>query len=310
MRPPEATNRVVSRLLQFILNRQANSGAFHSSVHFDSRCTDDWNGFTTALILRALGSVPLGPAWEIARGRALEFLETCEARDRPGFFGFWPQSQWPRWAPHLPEDADDTAAITLELLRYGRINLRTARRTVRTALLPYRLAAKTKHSPTWMRPGAFLTWLRNGLPVNLIDCCVNTNVIALMAKVGLTRHPAYTEASSMVQAGIHWAARSWTRLGSLLPYYPEPSELLLAVSHAVSCGAQSMRPCLRELLCFPDREPPCGLGAMHQQPLFSTPDRRLIWTSHVLVAARRLQSVLGPRGNFRDASSHRAGRGL
>ena len=298
MRPPQATNRTVSRLLQFILTRQAESGAFHSSVHIGSRSTDDWNGFTTALVLRALGSVPLAQAWKIARGRALDFLETCEARNRPGFFGFWPQSHWPRWAPHLPEDADDTAAITLELLRHGRINLRTARRTVRTALLPYRLAAGSKRSPAWTRPGAFLTWLRHGLPVNLIDCCVNTNVIALMAKAGLTRHAAYTEASSMVEAGIHWAARSWTRLGSLLPYYPEPSELLLAVSHAVSCGARSMRPCLRELLCFPNRKPSRGPGTMHEQPLYSTPDRRLIWTSRVVVAARRLESALRPRSNI------------
>jgi hypothetical protein len=134
--------------------------------------------------------------------------------------------------------------------------------------------------------GVFLTWLHRGVRPNPVDCCVNANVIALMASAGLTHLPGYAEACAMIQEGLRWANQSWDRAQALVPYYPDPRELYYALHHAVEWGAESCAPALRLLREFSPKGEPNMPSA--QSPIFGSSDGSVVWTSPVLAAARRL----------------------
>src|SRR5262245_11645229 len=97
----------VSKLLEY----QSSTGAFSSMVHLNENRVQDWNGFTTAQVVRALGNVQGEVCLALAQERALHFLQRCESSERPGAFSFWPSQARPSWVPEIPEDADDTAVI-------------------------------------------------------------------------------------------------------------------------------------------------------------------------------------------------------
>jgi len=67
---------------------QSADGAFPSTVHWQGGRHQDWNGFTTALVLRALHHFPGLAALQPIRDRALGFLLRCKVADPPGAFGF------------------------------------------------------------------------------------------------------------------------------------------------------------------------------------------------------------------------------
>jgi hypothetical protein len=251
----------------------------------------DYNGFVTALVLRELEPFAGLDGWSEPLGRALSFLEGCESPLRPGFFSFWPWYQWPVWAPRVPEDADDTAAIASELLFYGRIDLEKAQFIASSALIPYRLelAPETADKP-WIRPGAFLTWLNHRCVPNPMDCVVNVNVLAFLAQAEFASQPGCIEACQMVLGGISWSARRWEYLEQLSPYYPEASELVFALKNAVRKGAANLRVCLNALEQFP-------VAQFEERPskiLFSVADRTTSWSSTALWAARQLTAGDGP----------------
>jgi hypothetical protein len=274
--------------LESLLRLQNESGAFHSTVQSRSGILDDWNGFTTALVLRAL--FPLGQSGRLirARNRALDFLETCESPNRPGFFLFWPRHSWPAWAPTLPEDADDTSVFVSELVRHGRMSPKRAANIVHHSLIPYRVSKPLQIKPyPWMSPGVFLTWLSHDLPINPVDCCVNTNVVALMAQLGLARAPGYADACLMLVSGVAWARGVPDRLRLLTPYYPDAAELVWALRNAVTCGAESLRGALNELESC-TRTARNSEVTLSDRPIFSTADRSIIWTSSAIRVAREL----------------------
>src|SRR5262245_1157470 len=99
---------------------QEPDGSFPSDVTAPSGTFTDRNGFTAARVLRALRGLPHEPALDRLRARTLDFLERCCSSTIPGAFGFWPADARPAWAELVPADIDDTAIITVELLRHQR----------------------------------------------------------------------------------------------------------------------------------------------------------------------------------------------
>src|SRR5215469_3361753 len=151
----------IDMLLGELLAEQSPEGAFLSIVHCMSNNYPDWNTFTTAQVLRALHDTPIStevPGIKEAVERAINYLVLSESPERPGHFGFWPAQGCPSWMPSsLTEDADDTAIVTLELAKYGHIDIQMLRRVVFKVLMPHRLLSIEQPAPPWLRPGVFLT---------------------------------------------------------------------------------------------------------------------------------------------------------
>ncbi|MCC6456075.1 MAG: hypothetical protein IT328_14065 [Caldilineaceae bacterium] len=225
---------------------QAANGAFVSWIVQRDGEIEDYNGFATALVLRALRQRGDVSAREPLCQVALDFLESCESPDRAGAFGFWPVQQRPIWAQRVPCDIDDTAVINLELAQYGRRTLDEVQAVVYGLLMAHLVQNERRPGPPWLRPLVFPTWIGKGgetanTAANPVDCCVNTNVVALMAYTGLTHLPGYSEACGMIADGIAWAGDSPLRIRSLTPYYPQPTEFLYALDHAITCGAVELQ---------------------------------------------------------------------
>jgi len=285
-------NTGIEFLLSKVSEVQSADGAFSSTVHWGTKRHQDWNGFTTALVLRALHALPACDALRGIRERALGFLLKCAATDPPGAFSFWPAGAQPRWIPEtLPPDADDTAVYAVELARHGCLDQRAMRRIACLALVPFRLREIDQPAPTWLRPGVFFTWLRREDRANVVDCCANANVVAFLAYSGQPHMPGYREACSMIEDAIRWAGDSRVRARSLSPFYAHPVELLYAVEHAVQCGAESLRPSLSLLR---DRQWAREDGADEAEvvdldrPICSNAYGGVFWTSRALQMARTL----------------------
>lgn len=233
-------------ILKPVLDCQSPNGAFPSILCSGHRRYLDWNGFTTAQVLRALRYIPESDQLNNARHLALDFLKRCEDPEKSGAFRFWPKGMQPDWIPELPPDADDTSIIIIEMVRNKRIDISTARMIASSVLLPHRLIELPQPSPPWIRSGAFLTWLRSG-PLNIVDCCVNANVIALFSYLGLDELPGFDESCEMIEGGIRWSKGRSFYIRTLTPFYPDPAEFVYAIDHAVECGAKQLEESL-ELL--------------------------------------------------------------
>jgi hypothetical protein len=147
----------------------------------------------------------------------------------------------PDWAARLPADVDDTALMLAELHRHGRIDRGIAMRGLCTVILPCRVRPLDRAlAPPWVLPGSFQTWLAGDGAPQVIDCCVNANVLALMARLGATHLPGYAEAADTVLAGLAWAGDDRARLASITPFYPSVRSLAEAVAHAAECGAHRL----------------------------------------------------------------------
>jgi hypothetical protein len=275
----------MSEMKNELLNLQAQSGAFHSVVHFNGQSYDDWNGFTTALVLRHSPLAASSPDWSAARRLALQFLGECEVKNRPGFFTFWPCDRWPKWAPAMMPDADCTSSIACELLRHGIMTRQEAQSIAMTSLIPYRLESAPDDHP-WIRPGVFPTWLCKAIP-NPIDCCVNVNVVAFLSQSGLNDVPGYAQACAMLYSGLSWSSGQRERLGRLCPYYPNSVELLYAIRNAVQYGATQ----LQEALDMLEASDATVSDAHAAAPLFTTADRETRWSSRAVELARHLGNV-------------------
>jgi hypothetical protein len=244
---------LVKRLSGF----QAANGAFTCRIVFRNREEEDCNGFATALVLRHLRRLPALAVSDEVQERALDFLERCASPRLPGAFGFWPADARPAWAWNVPEDVDDTAIMNQELAVHGRCTSAEVHRVVYEVLMPTLLTEVDQLGPPWIHPLVFPTWLGQGPhSPNLVDCCVNVNVVALMSWCGLAHLPGYREACALIDAGLDWAKDNWPRLASLTPYYPNPRELLYALEHAVASGAIELQPARERLRTILARQAP------------------------------------------------------
>lgn len=126
-------------ILKSILNNQSPIGAFPSVICSGDKRHPDWNGFTTAKVIRALRAVPESDLLNNSRQLALDFLKRCESPEKPGAFRFWPKGMQPGWIPELPLDANDTSIILIEMVRNKRIDIHAAQMIARCVLFPHRL---------------------------------------------------------------------------------------------------------------------------------------------------------------------------
>jgi hypothetical protein len=266
---------------------QAEDGSFPSEIIGPGGTWQDRNGFTTARVLRALRDLPRDATLDRLRSRALAFVARCRSQTVPGAFGFWPEDIRPTWASRVPADVDDTAIMTRELMRHGKLSQRDAMRTVYTVLLRYRFVARSDElRPPWIANGAFLTWIGPPGKPNPVDCCVNANVAALMGLVRATHMPGYQEAVRTILDGLDWAGLNPARLRSLTPFYPSIDDLHEAVEHAVESGADALAPALTRLRGMVSHSDRTNLGCC------SSAYGGTVWRCPALVEAQILRHAV------------------
>lgn len=195
----------------------------------------DINGFVTALGIRALRL-----SGRYVPPPMLNALEIC--RTEQGGFRFWSSAHRPDWAPDLPDDADDTALMTLELYLLGRLSREEARRIACLSLVRHRVRRLKGVGPPWRRVGVFKTWAREATETDLIDCTAHANILALMATLDLLHLPGVRETHMMLEAALDFAQDDMDRANSLSPFYPHPEEFVLALDHAWQSGAHDLAP--------------------------------------------------------------------
>ncbi len=206
-----------------------------SAVRIKGISYPDVNGFVTALGVRELRL-----SGRTVPSSMLDALEAC--RTKQGGFRFWPSAHRPDWAPDLPDDADDTALMTQELYLLGRMSREEARRIACISLGRNRVRRVDGLGPPWRRVGVFKTWARETAETDLIDCTAHANILALMATLGLLHLPGIRETYAMLEAALDFTRDDAERANSLSPFYPHPTEFLLALDHACRCGAQDLAP--------------------------------------------------------------------
>ena len=229
-------------------------GGFTSEVITRQGREVDRNGFVAAIVLRLLRHLPQMPVWNDIRRRLLDWVWTCRSTSVPGAFTFWPDHTRPQWASAVPADVDDTAIILAELLRYRRLDRMEVLRSVCRTIVPYRvLDSGATMLPAWIVPGSFLTWITpvvssGARSINVVDACVNANVVALMSLLDARHIPGYDAAIETVLNGIEWAGNDARRLSSITPFYPSVRSLVEAIEHAIECGADGLHPGLTRLM--------------------------------------------------------------
>ena len=227
-------------------------GGFTSEVITRERREVDRNGFVAALLLRLLRHLPETPVWIDIRESLLDWIWTCRSTKVPGAFAFWPDHTRPQWASAVPADVDDTAIMLTELLRYRRLDRIEVLRSVCTTVVPYVVLDSDATLPPWIVPGSFLTWITPDTSrtrsINVVDCCVNANVVGLMALLDAKHLPGYDAAVHTVLNGIAWAGTDERRLSSITPFYPSVRSLIEAVEHAIECGADGLQTGLAQIM--------------------------------------------------------------
>jgi len=303
------------RLLRRVLASQRPDGAFPSRVILDRRRgieAPDGNAFVTALVVHHLVALPsallrtsglCGEHVE-ALDRALGFLERCRVpgaavsepdrwgRDVTGAFRFYPEGGRPEWMQtRLAPDVDDTVLCTGVLLTAGRMEAAEARELVERVLEPHRLHDRTAAARwPWVEAGAYRTWLDPKAKPNPVDCTVNANAAALLARLGLRDHPAYAAAVATVRRGLAWAGGSAAHGRLISPFYPDLAELADAVARARRAGVDA----------FVDLSVPPTRGAetpdatlLRRRPVCSSADGRVHWLAPVLQIAREIAGETG-----------------
>jgi hypothetical protein len=142
----------------------------------------------------------------------------------------------------------------------------------------------------WHREGVFLTWFTTADLPNPIDCCVNANVLALLASAGLKNQPGYREAAGMINEAVGWAADDPFRLREITPYYPHPVEFYWALDHAVNSGVDELLPALNGLsaISWIFDKPAAGSST----PVCASLDDNFSWSAEVVHFARELKQML------------------
>lgn len=275
-------------LLDFICCHQLKSGAFKSTVHFpNGDFYEDANAFVTALVLRHARSLSLPKVLPNVFAQAVRFLRTCESKRFPGMYCFWPEKSHPAWIGsfRLYEDADDSSIISLELVRYGIENRIYLEKLALNVLEQHRFFNSRIASDDWRKQGVFLTWLHYKEEPNPVDCCVNTNIIALLAYCGLKNMAGYNEACEMVNNAICNTNGITSALAALSPYYPHAIELFFAVRHAVSVGGD-LKPALDYLNNQHWLQTDLNAGIAEDLPICAHQEGTIFWTSKLLQTIR------------------------
>lgn len=266
---------------------QLPDGGFTSTVTTPTGPQIDCNGFTTALVLRVTRHLPDDAVMAGVRQRALHHVTSCASSRVPDAFAFWPDASRPAWAISVPADVDDTAIMLTELLRHGWIDRMGALGRLCRAMLPCRVRERDAVLlPPWVDAGCFHTWIAEVDGLNIVDCCVNANVAALMARLDAQHLPGFRAATRTIINGIRWAGDDRRRLSALTPFYPSVTCLRDAVEHAVESGVRELCEVHTELRAL-DRNPRPDRGCC-RSAYGST-----VWHCAALDIARVLAAVAG-----------------
>lgn len=286
-------------LVRKICQQQSPGGGFISTVHLPFGKEEESNCFVTALVLRELSSLKRLKNWKMpeilkdACRRASGYLIRSRYPVYPNLYSFYPHRSHPFWMTNaLYADADDTCIIALELVRYGYKPADTLSFIADKYLQKYRAAGNFSGHLTecWHRDGVFLTWFTAADFPNPIDCCVNANVLALLASAGLKKQPGYIEATNMINDAVGWAGDNPLRLREITPYYPHPVEFYWAVEHAVNSGVDELLPALESLSAIPwifDKP-----NDNSSTRLCASLDDNFWWSAEVVHFARELKEML------------------
>jgi hypothetical protein len=284
----EAQTLKTQALVAGIMAHQSPGGAFLAQVHLPMGPVEDRNCFVNGLVLRELAAVPDTPALADSRRQALAFLLRSKYPVYPYLFSFYPRRSPPFWLrTALYADADDTAVIALELVRAGHFPPEALDYLADNYFDVYCATGSFREHLVhpWHREGVFLTWFTTAEGANPIDCCVNTNVVALLAYAKRTDLPGYAPACAMINEAAALVAADPSRCHHFTPYYPHPAEWYHALAHAVAAGATELRPALAALGTLPQVQPATGTTV----PLCSDAGGSIIWTAEVLTLARQLR---------------------
>jgi hypothetical protein len=268
--------------------QQSPGGAFLSRVSLPWGEVEDRNCFVTALVVRELHGVAGPDTVAEARRKALAYLLRSRYPVHRDVFSFYPHGSHPFWMHSaLYPDADDTAVINLELVRAGLTSTAALAELAERHLLPYRATGELAHclDRPWHRDGVFLTWLTTAPVANPIDCCVNTNVIALLAAADRRGAAGYRPACDMVNDTARQVAEG-ADSRRFTPYYPNPAEWRRAVDHAVAMGAAELTPAMQALATVPD---PDEVATAPQVCCDIT--GTVVWRSAAPALARRLRAA-------------------
>jgi hypothetical protein len=263
-------------------------GLVASEMHSGGRCVPDRNGFATALAVRALRHEGCRPGLPMLR-----VLERC--RSAQGGFGFWPQGLRPAWAPPLPDDADDTAIMALELYLAGRLDRAEARRIACQRIGVRRIARLPVLRPPWLQVGVFATWSRPGAGLDMVDCTVITNVLALLAATGLEGIPGARESLALLDRALDWAGDDEARASSLSPFYPDAAEWLPALNNAAALGAKGLARLHERMQSTPWGQSAQRLYASPEHAICSSPYGLAVWRSPALCALRAAMAKQAPQ---------------
>lgn len=279
-------------LIENITPYQGHAGEFASTVSLPTSTLQDRNCFVTALVLRELSLLRDKNCWQMSHEmseivrRACGFLIRSAYPSCENLYSFYPHRHQPVWMQKpLCPDADDTAVIALELVRNGYKPIDTIQHILEHYFDVYRTRGVFGRYITkvWHREGVFLTWLTTEDVPNPIDCCVNTNVVAMLAAHDMKDYDGYAQAVSMIHDAVMWAGQDLNRLRDITPYYPCPLEFYYAVSHAITCGAKELLP-TRNALSFLLQ---AWQSDTFSPQLCSSVDGKIFWQAEVLYIIRR-----------------------
>lgn len=226
--------------LEALLNGQTKYGAFTSEIKMmDKTIAHDENMFITALVLFELHRYENTPEITNAVKSALDFIEACEVAPYAGIFKFYPDNLLCSKLPiPLQADIDDSALAILLLIIYGRRTTDWARSVIENVFENNRILYNNGH-PVWVQPGTFRTWISDNYN-NPADCCVNINVLALYAYMGLNNTDVYTGALKAVKLAIKQSALDALHMRQIAPFYAHPREIYESVKRAVYFGADEL----------------------------------------------------------------------
>lgn len=269
--------------LSDLLDMQTAHGAFPSEIRMeDNPVMEDENAFITALVLLELLRQEQTGAVMDAVDRGLGFIEACEEEPDSGLFRFYPRAL-PSAKLHIPlhADLDDSALCILVLVLSGRRTKEWAQGVTPRVFEKHRLLYTGGHPP-WVGPGAFKTWAGE-TSGNHVDCCVNLNILALYACLGLGGTDVYRAALRSVLAGIKLTRLDPLHMRHLAPFYAHPYEVYEALSRAVYFGAGELAGKPEEFRHFEAQR-----GQDAKQPVCCNDWGQPIWSSTALQAARSL----------------------
>ncbi len=253
--------------------QQNVSGAFRCELAGHHHVLYDYNGFVTALILREMQeSDPRLYAVQIEK--ALKYLRCYKNSENTGY-RFWPLHLWPDWAPSLPADCDDIAVISLELAKHNELTDSQLLQLLESHLFASQIKDHPP-SPTWLKKGAFRTWVDGMEEGNPVDCCVNLNILVLFAYLGMKDIVGYHEVVQMLYDAVEWCGDSELRFRSLAIFYPDSRMFLYTLDNAIVHGCSELlelREILRKKSFWPTMR---GHGPIS---ICSNANHKIIWTS-------------------------------